>query len=90
MCSRVWSSLSAEGDLFSLLLVALSLYSLHFLFVSSVCLILCCCKTFLSEILGSHGYEGEPGSSGSIMSHYGLNDQVIEVRSPAGAKDLFL
>jgi hypothetical protein len=26
-------------------------------------------------------------SSGSIVSDYGLNDRVIEVRSPAGAKD---
>jgi hypothetical protein len=30
---------------------------------------------------------GEPGSSGSIVSDYGLEDQAIEVRSPAGAKD---
>jgi hypothetical protein len=28
-----------------------------------------------------------PGSSGSIVSGYGLDDQAIEVRSPAGAKD---
>jgi len=26
-------------------------------------------------------------SSGSIVSDYGLDDQAIEVRSPAGAKD---
>jgi hypothetical protein len=26
-------------------------------------------------------------SSGSIMSHYGLDDRAIGVRSPAGAKD---
>jgi len=26
-------------------------------------------------------------SSGSIVSDYGLDDQTIEVRSPAGAKD---
>jgi hypothetical protein len=26
-------------------------------------------------------------SSGSIVSGYGLDDRVIEVRSPAGAKD---
>jgi hypothetical protein len=30
----------------------------------------------------------EPGSSGSIMSDYGLNDRAFEVRSPAEAKDL--
>jgi hypothetical protein len=29
----------------------------------------------------------EPGSSVSIVSGYGLNDQTIEVRSPAEAKD---
>jgi hypothetical protein len=29
----------------------------------------------------------EPGSSGSIVSDYGLNDRAIKVRSPAGAKD---
>jgi hypothetical protein len=31
----------------------------------------------------------EPGSSGSIVSGYGLDDRAIEVRSPAGAKDFF-
>jgi hypothetical protein len=30
---------------------------------------------------------GEPGSSVSIVSVYGLDDRKIEVRSPAGAKD---
>jgi hypothetical protein len=30
---------------------------------------------------------GEPGSSGSIVSGYGLVDRAIGVRSPAGAKD---
>jgi hypothetical protein len=29
----------------------------------------------------------EPGSSGSIVSDYGLDDQAIGVRSPVGAKD---
>jgi hypothetical protein len=29
----------------------------------------------------------EPGSSGSIVSDYGLEDRAIGVRSPAGAKD---
>jgi hypothetical protein len=27
------------------------------------------------------------GSSGSIVSNYGLDDRVIEVRSPTGAED---
>jgi hypothetical protein len=30
----------------------------------------------------------EPGSSGSIVSGYGLDDRAIGVRSPAGAKDI--
>jgi hypothetical protein len=30
----------------------------------------------------------ERGSSGSIVSDYGLDDRAIGVRSPAGAKDL--
>jgi hypothetical protein len=29
----------------------------------------------------------EPGSSGSIVSDYGLDDRAIGFRSPAGAKD---
>jgi hypothetical protein len=29
----------------------------------------------------------EQGSSGSIVSGYGLDDRAMEVRSPAGAKD---
>jgi hypothetical protein len=29
----------------------------------------------------------EPGSSGSIVYDYGLDDQAIGVRSPEGAKD---
>jgi hypothetical protein len=29
----------------------------------------------------------EPGSSGSIVSDYGLDDRPIGVRSPAGAND---
>jgi hypothetical protein len=31
----------------------------------------------------------EPGSSVSIVSGYGLDDQAIEVRSPAEARDFF-
>jgi hypothetical protein len=30
------------------------------------------------------------GSSGSIVSDYGLDDRVIEVRFPTGAEDFFL
>jgi hypothetical protein len=33
---------------------------------------------------------GEPGSSDSIVSGYGLEDRVIVVRSPAEAKGFFL
>jgi hypothetical protein len=32
----------------------------------------------------------EPGSSVGIVSGYGLEDQAIEVRSPAEAKGFFL
>jgi hypothetical protein len=32
----------------------------------------------------------EPGSSGSVVSDYGLDDRAIEVRSPAEAKEFFL
>jgi hypothetical protein len=32
-------------------------------------------------------YESKPGSSGSTVSGYGLADRLIEVRSPAEAKD---
>jgi hypothetical protein len=32
-------------------------------------------------------FPGEPGSSGSVVSDYGLDDRAIGVRSPAGAKD---
>jgi hypothetical protein len=33
---------------------------------------------------------GEPGSSVSIVSGYGLDDRVIEIRPPAEAKGFFL
>jgi hypothetical protein len=33
---------------------------------------------------------GKPGSSVSIVSGYGLDDQIIEVRSPAQVKGIFL
>jgi hypothetical protein len=32
----------------------------------------------------------EPGSSGSIVSGYGLDNRAIEVRSPSEAKGFFL
>jgi hypothetical protein len=32
----------------------------------------------------------EPGSSVSLVSDYGLDDQAIELRSPAEAKGIFL
>jgi hypothetical protein len=35
-------------------------------------------------------YRGEPGSSVSIVSGYGLDDWAIEVPSPAAAKGIFL
>jgi hypothetical protein len=38
---------------------------------------------------GYHSYRWEPGSSGSIVSDYGLDDWAIGVRSPAGAKDFY-
>jgi hypothetical protein len=37
-----------------------------------------------------HGQYRSRGSSGSIVSDYGLDDRAIGVRSPAGAKDFFL
>jgi hypothetical protein len=35
-------------------------------------------------------FNGEPDSSVSIVSGYGLEDQAIEIRSPAVAKGFFL
>jgi hypothetical protein len=35
-------------------------------------------------------YTGEPGSSVSIVSGYGLDDRTIEVLPPAEAKGFFL
>jgi hypothetical protein len=40
-------------------------------------------------IYADEGGVKEPGSSGSIVSDYGLDDRTIEVRSPAEAKGLF-
>jgi hypothetical protein len=31
--------------------------------------------------------QSEPGSSGSIVSDYGLDDRAVGIRSSAGAKD---
>jgi len=38
----------------------------------------------------SHITFNEPGSSGSIVSGYGLDDRVIDVRSLAQAEGFFL
>jgi hypothetical protein len=43
-----------------------------------------------SEDLEEIIYSTTPGSSGSIVSDYGLDDRAIEVRSPAEAKGFFL
>jgi hypothetical protein len=49
------------------------------------------CKIYLiSNILLYTLRNGEPGSSVSIMSGYGLDDRAIEVRSPAQDKGFFL
>jgi hypothetical protein len=41
-------------------------------------------------LFGLSGVMGEPGSSGSVVSGYGLDDRGIEVRSPAEANGFFL
>jgi hypothetical protein len=46
-----------------------------------------CAEVLQSLICHRSGVSQEPGSSGSIVSDYGLDDRAIEVRSPAGAKD---
>jgi hypothetical protein len=38
-------------------------------------------------ISASYSIPGEPGSSVSVVSGYGLHDRAIGVRSPAGVKD---
>jgi hypothetical protein len=40
-----------------------------------------------SDVIITRKLEKEPGSSGSTVSDYGLDDRAIGVRSPAGAKD---
>jgi hypothetical protein len=42
------------------------------------------------EIPGQYLKLGEPGSSVSRVSGYGLDDQVIKVLSPAEVKEFFL
>jgi hypothetical protein len=67
---------------------------IHYLFIYSflfsfVCLFVCFCL-FVSLFVGWFVYLfGSRGSSGSIVSDYGLDDRAIEVRSPAGAEDFF-
>jgi hypothetical protein len=43
-----------------------------------------------TEFLGCKFLSGEPGSSVSVVSGYGLDDRAIEVRSPAEAKEFLL
>jgi hypothetical protein len=43
--------------------------------------------TYENGNLNVYVFTKEPGSSGSIVSDYGLDDRAIGVRSPAGAKD---
>jgi hypothetical protein len=40
--------------------------------------------------MGQFTFNGEPGSSVSIVYGYGLDDRTIEVRSSAEAKGFFL
>jgi hypothetical protein len=47
-------------------------------------------KAFYRAIQKRPSEIGEPGSSVSIMSGYGLDDWAIDVRSPAEAKGFFL
>jgi hypothetical protein len=42
------------------------------------------------NILNKYNVWCEPGSSGSIVSGYGLDDRAIEVPSPAEVKGFFL
>jgi hypothetical protein len=42
------------------------------------------------DIVSCSLIEGELGSSVSIVSGYGLDDRVIDVRSPAEARGFFL
>jgi hypothetical protein len=41
----------------------------------------------VTQYISVYGYSKEPGSSGSIVSVYGLDDRAIGVRSQAGAED---
>jgi hypothetical protein len=43
----------------------------------------------MAFMLSTH-HHGQPGSSVSIVSGYGLDDRAIEVRSPAEARGYFL
>jgi hypothetical protein len=47
----------------------------------------CLTRGCVCDLLGSRSICGEPGSSVSIVSGYGLDDRAIEVRFPAEAKD---
>jgi hypothetical protein len=47
-------------------------------------------NTITPKNLLTSSLDCKPGSSVSIVSGYGLDDQAIEVRSPAEAKGCFL
>jgi hypothetical protein len=44
-------------------------------------------RSILESFYPKYFKVSEPGSSGSIVSDYGLDDRAIGVRSPAGVKD---
>jgi hypothetical protein len=48
-----------------------------------------CCRFQLQQYYTSSISEGEPGTSVSIVSGYGLDDLAIKVRSPAKVKRVF-
>jgi hypothetical protein len=45
--------------------------------------------TYFFRTVWQYYFSGEPGSSVSIVSGYGLDNWAIEVRSPAEAKDCY-
>jgi hypothetical protein len=50
----------------------------------------CSTITISSRFLPWYCLRRSRGSSGSIVSDYGLDDRAIGVRSPAGEKDFFV
>jgi hypothetical protein len=55
----------------------------------SLCASIICYEAQTLKQSATHYKLREPGSSGSIVSGYGLDDRAIEVRSPAEAKGFF-